>query len=143
MYIKKKKGRVSTGFPRVSTGFLRVKSQAGFYLDPDRFQTRVSPKKKKQETKERWHIFNPPSFAWRFISPALYISKPFPIHVIATMKQILSNHCLQHQGISYLSHSNSLYQISQHEHGQKNLNFYRSFYPLLLQRYNHLNTLFH
>jgi hypothetical protein len=52
MYIKKKKGRVSAGFTRVarvpgqparSTGFRRVNSPTGFYLDQDRFQTRVDP----------------------------------------------------------------------------------------------------
>jgi hypothetical protein len=50
LYIKKKGGRVSSGFTRIgrvpgrpagSTGFRRANSQTGFYLHPDRFQARV------------------------------------------------------------------------------------------------------
>jgi hypothetical protein len=51
MYIYKKRGRVSAGFTQVarvsdqpagSTGFRRANSSAGFYLDPDWSQARVS-----------------------------------------------------------------------------------------------------
>jgi hypothetical protein len=50
IYIYKKRGRVSAGFAQVArvpgrpaglNGFRQANSSVGFYLDPDRFQTRV------------------------------------------------------------------------------------------------------